>query len=92
MFKISGEIQLFIDNEEYDFESKFDFYFHPTNFSSMKFLNVIKKDVNFYPENMKVQKIEREFTFAEVKQDGITIFFGIINKTGRFSISVVQGR
>lgn len=86
MFKISGEIQLFIDNEEYDFESKFDFYFHPTNFSYMKFLNVIKKDVNFYPENMKVQKIEREFTFAEVKQNGITIFFGIINKTGRFSL------
>ena len=86
MIDISGNIQLFIDNVEYDFQNKFEFYFHPTNFSSMKFFEVIPKNNNFYPNNIQYQKPDREFTFAKVLKDNEVIFFGIINKTGRHSL------
>ena len=66
MIDISGNIQLFIDDVEYDFQNKFEFYFHPTNFSWMKFFEVIPKNNNFYPKNTHYQKCEREFTFAKV--------------------------
>lgn len=86
MIDISGNIQLFIDDVEYDFQNKFEFYFHPTNFSWMKFFEVIPKNNNFYPKNTHYQKCEREFTFAKVLKNNEVIFFGIINKTGRYSL------
>lgn len=87
MIDFNKTLQLFINGKEYDFSNNISFNFHPTNFSSITFNDVIAKEDNVFPFYLKnPKKIHREFTFAEVKQNGETIYFGVINDTGRLSL------
>lgn len=79
------ELQLFINKKEYDFSNQVSFHLHPYNFSSFVFHNVIPKELNVYPKNLKLWKID-EFSLAEVYNNGELIFVGLANASGRLSL------
>lgn len=87
MINFNKTLKLLINGEEYDFSNNITFSFHPTNFSTITFNDVIAKKNNKFPLNIQnPNKVNREFTFAELWQDNQLIYFGIVNDTGRFSL------
>lgn len=85
MLPFKPGFRLFINNEEYLFEDQITFEFHPTNFSSITFNDVIKKSlINKIDEVF----INREFTFVEIRdKDGVKVLWiGFVNDTGRLSL------
>lgn len=86
-WNLTKKIKLIINGIEMDFSNNFSVSDHPTNFSSMTFHEVIPKDKNFYPENLKVQNYAEEFSIGEVYAGDQLIFFGIVNSTGRLNLN-----
>lgn len=84
---LSKRLKLIINGIEMDFSNNFSASAHPTNFSNMIFHEVIPKDKNFYPENLKVQNYAEEFSIGEVYAGDQLIFFGIVNSTGRLNLN-----
>ena len=85
MLPFKPGFRLFINDEEYLFDDKVSFEFHPTNFSSITFNGVIKKSII---NKLNEVFINREFTFVEIREaDGITVLWvGLVNDTGRLSL------
>lgn len=86
MINLNGNIRLFINNEEYDFDGKINFSFESSNFSSLTFNNVIKKSNNVYPKTLETPSLLYPFTYAEVWVNDKVEFIGLINDLGRFKL------
>ena len=86
MINLNGNIRLFINNEEYDFDGKIDFSFESSNFSSLTFNNVIKKSSNVYPKTLETPELLSPFTYAEVMVNDKVEFIGLVNDLGRFKL------
>lgn len=79
------KIKLIIDKQEMIFGNEISIEDHPSNFSSITFLNVLPKANSIYPKNLEYQHFAEIFSIGEVYCDDKLIFFGIVNSTGRLS-------
>ena len=86
MINLNGEIRLFINGEEYDFDGTINFSFESSNFSSLTFNNVIKKSNNTYPKTLQIPQLISPFTYAEVWVNNKVEFIGLVNDLGRFKL------
>lgn len=84
---LTKKIRLVIDKQEMIFGNEISIEDHPSNFSSITFLNVLPKQNSTYPQYLAYQHFAEIFSIGEVYCGDKLIFFGIVNSTGRLSFN-----